>query len=214
MRNKRFFFIMSGTFVLIIILIGAIVFLGIETLGKESKKLQEARTAMATAEQQKVAQAKAKKDLAKYSELSEITRSIVPQDKDQAKTVREINAIARSSGIRLKTITFATSTLGQAAPKASGGSEGSSSSTTTAPATPATPSITQVKPVDGITGVYSLEITIANDSSTSVTYDQLIRFLSGLEANRRTAHVQKITLTPGGDGKIVFNITLNAYLKP
>lgn len=211
MRNKRFFLFMCGVFVLIVILIGTIVFFGIKTLGKESKKLQEARTAMATADQQKVAQTKAKKDLAKYSELNEITRSIVPQDKDQAKTVRELNAIARSSGIRLKTITFATSTLGQAPAKTSGSSESGASTT---PSAPATPSITQVKPVDGITGVYSLEITIANDSSTSVTYDQLIRFLSGLEANRRTAHVQKITLTPGGDGKIVFNITLNAYLKP
>lgn len=211
MRNKRFFFFMCGVFVLIVILIGTFVFFGIKTLGKESKKLQEARTAMATADQQKVAQTKAKKDLAKYSELNEITRSIVPQDKDQAKTVRELNAIARSSGIRLKTITFATSTLGQAPAKTSGSSESGASTT---PSAPATPSITQVKPVDGITGVYSLEITIANDSSTSVTYDQLIRFLSGLEANRRTAHVQKITLTPGGDGKIVFNITLNAYLKP
>ncbi len=211
MRNKRFFFILCGVFVLIIVLIGGVVFLGLKKLSAESRTLQEARTAMATTDQQKLAQAKAKKDLEKHSELNEITRAIVPQDKDQAKTVREINAIAKSSGIRLKNIAFVASTLGQAAPKASGSTEGNSSSSTPPPAAPP---VTQVKPVEGITGVYSLEITVANDSSTAVTYDQLIRFLNGLESNRRTAHVQKIALTPGDDGRIVFNITLNAYLKP
>lgn len=205
MRSKRFYFILCGIFALTIVLIGVTAFFGLQHLTAQSKKLQEARTAMATAEQQKVAQAKAKKDIAKYSELNEITRAIVPQDKDQAKTVREINSIAQNYGIKLKTISFPTSTLGQAPAKSSGGSS--------TPA-PVTTSITQVKPVDGINGVYSLEITIANDKSTAVTYNQLVAFLEGLEANRRTAHVQKISLTPDNNGRIVFNITLNAYVKP
>ena len=147
-----------------------------------------------------------KSNIEKYKELNSIAKSIVPQDKDQAKTVREINKLAAESSIALKAITFQTSNLGQAQSTTNAGGSG---------AKPATPSISQVKPVDGIPGVYSQEITITPDDKSPVPYRKFLTFLEKLESNRRTAHVQKITINPGDDGStLIFVLTLNAYVKP
>jgi len=141
-----------------------------------------------------------------------MTKSIVPQDKDQAKTLREIYKIAENNGVPVKTITFSTSTLGQKAvpvPKTE------DKSATTAPKQ-TTPPITQVKPVDGISGVYTMEIVLANDSNSLVSFDNITKFMNGLESNRRTAHITNISLTPDrkrGD-KLTYNITLRVYVKP
>jgi len=191
-------------FVVILFLIGASTYLGVKQLTKQSSTLRAIRTQQEVSEQEKSSQAQAKKELERYTELNEITKSIVPQDKDQAKTIREINSIAKSSGVSLQTINFSTSTLGQKQASSQGGS---------AEPTSSTPNITQVKAVDGVKGVYAMEITIANTDSTTVSYPQLIDFLSKLESNRRTAHVDKISITPK-KGRLVFNITLNAYVKP
>lgn len=209
MRNKRFFFGICALFVLVLMLIGAAAFFGVQQLSKQSSKLQSIKAEEATVEKQKASQTQAKKDIAKYSELNNLTKSIVPQDKDQAKTVREINNIASQSGVSLKSVTFNSSTLGQIKAAPSSGTSGTSGTKTQA-----TPSITQVKPVDGIPGVYALEIVIANDEDSLITYNQLINFLSKLESNRRTAHVDKISITPKKGGKLSFSITLNAYVKP
>jgi hypothetical protein len=206
MTPRRFFFIMVGLLSLFIILIFGGTFAGNSLLQNKSKKLLELKAQNKAIEEQQVSLIQAKKDIEKYAPLNEITRSIVPQDKDQAKTVREINKIAEDNGIALKEIRFTTSTLGQAAPKAAEGSTGSTP-TSTAPA------ITQVRPVEGITGVYSLEITIS--PARSVSYESFLRFLEGLEQNRRTAHVAKVAINPSKvDNSLTFTLTLNAYVKP
>lgn len=208
MTPKRLFYIMCGLLALLIILtIGGTVF-GNSLIQKKSHKLTELKAQNKAVEEQQVSLIQAKKDVEKYSQLNAITKAIVPQDKDQAKTVREINTIANQNGISLKEVNFTTSTLGQAVPKPAE----SSAATSTTP-TPAAPSITQVKAVDGIKGVYSLEITIS--PSEPISYNNFLAFLEALEKNRRTAHVSKISINPSKDGKtLTFTLTLNAYVKP
>ncbi len=213
MKNKRFFMIMSGVFVCTLLLIGACGFLGLKQLTKKSTDLKNIRSQQEIAEQQKMSQSQAKKDIEKYADLNKLTKAIVPQDKDQAKTVREINSIAKNAGVSLQTINFSSSTLGQSAKATAQNSATDSANSANTP-TATAPNITQVKPVTGVNGVYAMEITIANSDSTSITYAQLIDFLSKLEGNRRTAHVEKISVTPKKGGRLVFNITLNAYVKP
>lgn len=137
--------------------------------------------------------AQSKSQLAKYHELNEIVKTIVPQDKDQTQTVREIVKIAQDSGIgRLTSVTFPTSTLG----------------------TKST-SLSQVVPVSGLSGVYVLPITVSVSQNDAGTYQQLISFLSGLEHNRRTAQVTSLTIQPSEKtDQVAFTIIINEYIKP
>ena len=209
MSSKRVFFAMCGILVILIGLIVGAAFSGNILLQKRSEKLSQLKINQKALQQQQVLLLQAKRDVDRYTELNQIARAIVPQDKDQAKTVREINAIAAQNNVALKSIDFEASNLGDkaAAAPATNGEEAAASKQTKAPP------LSQVKPVSGIKGVYSLEIRVT--SASEVSYIELIGFLEGLEHNRRTAHVTKVDLTPTENGLgIKFIITLNAYIKP
>lgn len=222
--TKRLFYIMIGLVVGLSLVVIAVAVAGNNLLKKEAFKLSELKAQNQVVQDQEIALIQGKKDIEKYKDLNELAKSIVPQDKDQARTVREINRIAAESGIQLQGITFTASTLGQAAPApakpaedSSGGSGGSGGGTDAAPkpAQPAQPSVTQVTPVEGIQGVYALGITITPAADQPIPYEQFLSFLEKLENNRRTAHVDNISVNPveGSDG-VTFTLTLNAYVKP
>lgn len=202
MTPKKFSYLMAGLVSLLFIAIVAVVYLGDSMLKTQSEKLSSAKAQDQVIKDQEVSLAQAKTDLIKYASLNEIAKAIVPQDKDQAKTVREINAIASESGINLEQISFDTSSLGLPGAAATGSPQGAQN-------------ITQVKPVEGIQGVYSLEITVSSGSS-AVPYYRFLNFLERLESNRRTAHVTSITVTPSEDDRnlVTFSLVLNAYIKP
>lgn len=142
---------------------------------------------------------KDKADIAKYSDLNNIAKAVVPQDKNQAQTVGEIVNIANESGIgNLSSITFPASTLG---------GNGKASTTN---------NLTQVTPVSGISGVYLLPITVTQNPSNPVPYSRFITFLQKLENNRRTAQVSAINIQPDSKNpnNISFTLTVNEYIKP
>lgn len=215
MSSKKFFFVMVGTLCLLFILILGGLVGGNMVLQKQSKRLIDLKAQNKVIEAQQVSLIQAKKDIEKYEELNKIAKSIVPQDKDQAKTVREITQFAESSNIGLKAITFQLSNLGQAAAKPAGDDSAKAAAEPGTAAAPVVPPLSQVKPVDGIQGVYALEITVSTLDERPVQYRDLLEFLEKLEGNRRTAHVDKITITPTADGSALrFLLTLNAYVKP
>jgi hypothetical protein len=183
-------------------------------LGAESSKLAGNKAKGQALLQEETALKKAKKDIAKYAELEKITRSVVPEDKNQAEAVREIVNIAAANGINLASITFPASTLGTSpsgapitaapAPSASAGPSAS------------TKSLSQLLPVKNISGVYQLPITVVSDTDRPVAYSKFINFLSDLEHNRRTAQVASITLDPDTANRNLINFTLilTEYIKP
>lgn len=215
MSSKRVFFVMVGALVLSFgLLVGAVVF-GDTLLKKKSNDLMALKVENKALDSQQIALTQAKKDVQKYADLENIAKAIVPQDKDQAKTVREIVKIADDSNISISSINFPSSNLGQAAPAATTNNAAGGSASTTAK--PATPSITQVKPVDGISGVYQMEVTVISDNKKPVPYSSLVDFLSRLENNRRTAQVSNITVTPvsnGNGGLVTFTLGINVFIKP
>ncbi len=209
MTSKRYFYVMLGVLALLFGLIIAGTVAGNNLLEKQSHKLTSLKSEDSSIEQQQNALIQAKKEVERYSELEKITKSVVPQDKDQARTVREIVKIAGQNGIPIKTISFDTSTLGDT--KAPAGGTGAAGGT--AAGQPKQAPISQVKPVQGIPGVYSLEIQVS--SAGKVSYQNFLRFLESLEKNRRTAHVTSVDLQPSEDGRqLDFNLKLNAYVKP
>ncbi len=220
MNAKRAFY---GLIIVSFLLCGLIIstaVLGNIVFKKQFEKLSQLKARNQVLEQQSLSLIKAKQDVEQYSELNDITKQIVPQDKDQASTVLEINRIAQESGIRLSSISFEPSTLGDSrpvTPTPSSNSEGSSSTPEQAATSPSVTSkaLTQVQPVPGIPGVYSLGIIIQTDENDAVSYDRFLTFLEKLESNRRTAHVSRISITPENGGvDVTFSLTLNAFVRP
>lgn len=191
-------------------IVGAIIF-GNKILINQSAHLVDEKANNAILEDQETLLAKAKQNIEKYKNLEEITQTIVPRDKDQARATREIVAMAQESGFNIKTITFPSSNLGTKAPQPQPSAD-------TKPQTPQeTPNpISQAKPVKDINGVYSLELNIAPQGT--VNYYQFISFLSKLEKNRRTAQVTSIKIDPKSSSRLNpqlnFSLTLNIFLKP
>ncbi|MCA9325114.1 hypothetical protein KDA23_03565 [Candidatus Saccharibacteria bacterium] len=198
MNSRRTFLVLFVVNCILILALLAGAYFANSLLVSRSKKLVTQRLETATLDAQATALVRAKQDVATYSELSNIARSIVPQDKDQAQTVREIVNIAAKNGIKLGSITFPSSTLGQ---KATAG---------------AVSGISQLAAVPGLTGVLSLQIVVQSDPNAPILYSKLLDFLDDLEHNRRTALVSDISLTPNSNNnnKLTFNLTLDEYLKP
>jgi len=204
MSAKRFYMVMVG----VIILLGAGVIasavLGNSLLEKKAGKIVSLKTDNEVLNNEESSLSQAKKDIQKYSPLEQEVKAIVPQDKDQAEAVREIVNIAGNSGVKIASINFPASALG--------GVTGTGTTVTTAP----NPSLTQVQKVPGITGVYALPITIQNDTTSPISYDAFINFLSQLEQNRRTSQVASVTLQPSTSdpNQLTFNLVVDVYLKP
>jgi len=203
--SKKLFYGLMG--VLVLILLGAVAgtVYGTGMLKKTGQELVGLKLQNAVLDKEESSLANAKKDIEKYSTLEKIAKSIVPQEKDQARTVREIVDLAKQSDVSLGVITFPESTLGQAKTTRKGSK-----------ATPAAPAgTTQLSPVEGLSGVYAMEISVESDSQKPVTYSQLLDFLKRLEQNRRTSHVTNLSVQPTEDdrNKVTFSLKINAYIK-
>lgn len=200
MTPKKASFVMMGSLAVAVILLGILVYFGDQSLSKQSEELVDLKATNQTLETQQANLITAKRNLEKYSDLEEITQDIVPQDKDQARAVREIVTLAEQSGFGLESINFPQSNLGSA---------------TTDKNNSNTNSITQAVPVQGIKGVYSLEAVITPKGN--IPYSQFLTFLSKLENNRRTAQVTSVRIEPSTDGNsefISFTLNVNLFLKP
>ncbi len=207
--SKRAFFTLLGVLALLIAGIIATTYLGLGLLAKKGDELTKLKEQQLIIKNREEALIGAKQDVEDYTELEKISKVIVPQEKDQARTVREIVAIARESGVSLTSITFPESTLG--ALKSSGSKKSSSS-----PKATGDQSKTQLTAVPGTKGLYAMDISVKSDSNSPVPYSRLITFLDKLEQNRRTAHVTNISILPFKDNRnlVTFTINLNVYIKP
>jgi hypothetical protein len=203
LNSKLIFFIMCGVAALLAVGALALTFLGSNWLAKKTNSLTELKLENAVLDEQKRSVTQAQKDIETYAELEQIAKKVVPQDKDQARTVRGIIQLAGESGISIASISFPSSTLGLTG-------AGSGVAKTGGPS-----SLTQVKPVEGIAGVYQLEITIQSTPDTT-NFTKLLDFLKRLEANRSTSQVSSLTITPNSSNRalLTFSMVINAYIKP
>lgn len=206
MNSKRLYYVLIALIVLISGSGVAAVYFGNKILAKQTTKLTDLKVEANTLEDVQSSLTKAKKDIVAYSDIEKVVKTVIPQEKDQARTVREIVKIAAESNITLSSIGFPSSSLGN---KAAAGGSGA-----TAP-TASTSGDTQTKKVDGISNVERLEITLASDTAKPVLYSNFITFLSKLEQNRRTSQVGSINIIPNTDKRdyLTFTMTLNVYIK-
>lgn len=156
----------------------------------------------------------AKKDIITYNDLYKIAKVVVPENKNQAEAVRQIVKLAANNSVRLGSISFPSSSLGN-------GSQAAATGTTPAPAltspsSAAGAALSQLTPVLAAPGVYVLQINVNSDSNYPASYSQLINFLAALEQNRLTAQVTSLNITPdpNNPNRFSFILTLNSYIKP
>ena len=220
MNGKRVHFLMLGLIALLMIGLLAGAYGANGLLGTKAASLVQLKAKSSALEKEQAALIIAKQQLMKYSVLNNIAKAIVPQDKDQAETVRELVKLANEHGVGIGSITYPASSLGigKSVPSAgSASSSGASNKPFTVPGVNAqSAALSQLQIIKNIPGVYSLQIKIDSDPDASTSYAQLIGYLSALENNRRTAEVSTISFLPSPKytGKITFSITLNEYIKP
>lgn len=205
MNSKRLYYVLIALIILINGSGVAAVYFGNKILAKQTTKLTDLKVQATTLEGVQSSLSNAKKDILTYSDIEKVVKTVIPQEKDQARTVREIVKIADESNITLSSISFPSSTLGNNAATAAPG--------TTTPTS--TTGNTQTQKVDGISNVERLEITLASDTTKPVLYNDLITFLSKLEQNRRTSQVSSINIIPDSTKRnyLTFTMTLNVYIK-
>lgn len=206
MTSKKVYFIMIGIVTTLALLSVGGAVAGNNFLQQQANILIDAKLESQSLDAQTVTLAQANRDVEKYAELEKEANQIVPQDKDQAKTVREIIQIAEANSIPIASVTFPSSTLGL--PKAG------ATSTPTASKIP--DGVTQVTPVVGIPNVFQMEINVQSESTKPIPYDNFIAFLSQLEQNRRTAQVSELTIQPNTKDvtKVSFSLKINVFIKP
>lgn len=208
MNPRLSYYLMIGMLVLVGTgIIGSAVF-GDHLLQQQTNKLVALKLNSKVLDEQQSALIQANKDIVKYADLEKIAKTIVPQDKDQARVVREIVGYANDTSIPVQNISFPTSNLGQSA-------VGSASGTTTTPA-PTKSLTSQLKAVEGLSGVYEMDVTVQSDTTKPVPFSKIVDFLKKLENNRRTAQVSSITITPDAQNRqlLTFSIIVNVYVKP
>jgi len=216
MSSKRMFYVLCICAALLTVLgISGVVF-GNGLLQKSSKQLTDLKLETSVIDEQQNSLVQANRDIEKYADLEKIAMTVVPQDKDQARTVREIVKFADETGVPIKSISFPASDLGTivAAPQAT--TPADSTDTTSTPAKPAAPPVSQVTAVDGIKGLYQMEISIQNDKDSQVRYQSLINFLKKLEQNRRTSQVTNVNISPDPKNRnlMTYTMTISVYIKP
>ncbi len=186
---------------------------GLSAISSKSSEMVGLKLDGQTADTQLSNLEQSKKDIEKYSYFKDVAKTVIPNDKDQATAVLEINQMATAAGISIQSITFPASTLGLrvSAPTPQDATQASSTSS----------AISQAKPVSGIPGLYSLELTITpestNDlpSSKRVTYPKMLDFLDRIENNRHTAQITQVSIQPaGGNKSLSFTLTINIFIKP
>lgn len=197
MNSKRFYYVLVGALALLLILSAASVYYGHKSLVTRNNTLSQLKARAEVLEDQERSLVLAKKDIEEYQGLRDVAKSIVPQEKDQARTVRELVAIADSLAIDISNISFPSSNLGEDGKKPS-----------------KTGGVSQVEPVDGIPGLFELNVDIT--ASSEVTFDNLVNFLERLENNRRTSTISSITISPSGNDSslLSFGLTVKVFIKP
>lgn len=203
MNSKNLFFVLVAAIVLINGAGVAAIVTGDKLLQKQNNRLTELKVEATTIEQVQASLVRAKKDIDTYQDIEQVANTVVPQEKDQARTVRELVKLAQDSGIAISSISFPSSSLGNK-------STGAAAATQQAPG-----SNTQTQKVEGINNVEKLEITVTSDTARPVLYTSFIKFLDSLENNRRTSQVSNINIQPVADNRnlVTFSLIVNVYIK-
>jgi len=196
-------------------------------LTTSSQELMTLRTEVAQLDKKQTDLEKAKKALGDNATELETLSRVLPEDKDQARVVQEIYAIANQANINIDSVSFPSSTLGApVAAKAAPAAEtttGASSSTPTpdSAAAKAAPvkTVSQATPVKEIPGVQSIALSLGTITSKDATikgvrYEEMMTLIKLIERNRRVMQIQSIGIgqSETAGGQPTYNLTLSVII--
>jgi len=167
---------------------------------------------------------KAKKALNDTAAELDTLSKVLPSDKDQARVIQEIYALADKSNVKIDSVGFPSSTLGaQTAPKPAPTTDTTTAqSTATASSEPApvpVKIVSQATPVKEIPGVQSIELSIGTITSKDasikgVRYEEMMSLIKLIERNRRTMQIRSIGIgqSAGSGGVPAYNLSLSLVI--
>jgi hypothetical protein len=197
-------------------------------LSESSVELNSLRGEVTELERQWTDLERAKKVLTEQSEYITTLGLVLPEDKDQARVVEELYAIADQANVKIDSVGFPSSTLGSAAPpKPVASTEATAStsdaSTATAPAPAPMKTVSQATPVKEIPGVQAIELSIGTITSKDpsikgIRYEEMTKLLNLIERNRRTMQIRAIgigqTQNPGSVPTYDLSLSIVIFIKP
>lgn len=191
MSSKQLFYTLLSLCAVLVIGLAGSIYAGLTMLDEQADKLRQVEIKREAVDIQELTLLRALNEIEEFSELEGVAKSIIPQEKDQARTVREIISIAQRSGANISSISFPSSDLGDDESV-----------------------LSQAQPVPGLPGLFELEITVQDSDGTR--FSEFIAFLEGLEQNRRTSQVKSVTITPDSEVRdvISFSINLSVFIQP
>lgn len=212
--SKTLRLVLLGGLVGMVVAFFVVLFLGLSFLSSQSRKMVGLKVQSQTDETLLSNLEETKKQVEKYDYFKTAAQDVIPNDKDQAAAVLEINQLAANAGIAIQSITFPASNLGLSV-SALGTSSPAASAGASAPA------ISQAVPVAGIPGLYSLQLTITPQTGSGlppnlqITYPKMLSFIEGIENNRRTAQITAVSVQPDSQSQgFNFSLTINIFIKP
>lgn len=197
-------------------------------LSESSVELNSLRGEVTELEKQWTDLERAKKVLSEQSEYVTTLGLVLPEDKDQARVVKELYAIADQANVKIDSVGFPSSTLGAVtAPKPATSTETTTNTPTNAavstPAATPVKSISQATPVKEIPGVQAIELSIGTIASKDplikgIRYEEMTKLLNLIERNRRTMQIRSIgigqTQNPGAAPTYDLSLSIVIFIKP
>lgn len=198
----------------------------VDWLTESSKELTTLRVEVAGMDKKQADLEKAKKTLSDKADEVSTLSMVLPEDKDQARIVQELYAIASQANVTIDSVGFPSSTLGAITPKPVTPVEAPTSTPTPTPATEQpkpVKTISQATPVKEIPGVQSIELSIGTITSKDasikgVRYEEMMSLIRLIERNRRTMQIRSIGIGQSETvtGSPTYNLTLSIviYIQP
>lgn len=180
------------------IMIGALLFTGLLTLGgiyladqylsSESKAISVMKAEDELIGTELISAQRTRDNLEDYSYLDQVTEEILPDSKNQSEVILLINTIGAETGIKTESFTFL-GTDGQPSEKS------------------------QTEPLEGTSSILVFPVNI----KFKTTYGQLINWLDKAEENQRKMQVSQISITKsseeGEENLLDVTMLINAYLE-
>lgn len=203
---KKAYYGLIGLLIIVIAGIGAVLYFSRVFLKANSDKLVAAKLELYKIDETESAYRKNQALLTANQDTADILASVIPNEKDQAKAVREITQIAADNGLSVKAIRFPGSDLVI-----------TNKSTTAEQKTATSQSVSQAKVVPGLTNVLGIVVEIELNSANAnqtISTDQVLGFLQKVENNRRNIRVTSINFGSAVDEGKTLKVDTLLFIKP
>lgn len=191
MTAKKMYYIMLGSLIIVVLLLGLTMYFGLSVMKKESQKIINAKLNIAKAQKTESIYSSNKDLYISNKDLANKIDDFLPSDKEQDLIVAQLNSFATQSQLIISSISFPSSTLDPNSKQK------------------VKSDISQATPVPGLKGVYEIPtiVTVSNTTEESIKTDNLLTLLEQIESSPRNMRITSISYDSGSN-EIQLNISI------